>query len=111
MGSYPEISINNTLAEAVTVYDAFDNPGDTSLANYFDTLASLGTVTAGARARPAILSRSSLIPAHARIYSDACHPSHKSARGDLIHAGPAATQKIPDSTDPQACENAPGTAS
>jgi hypothetical protein len=52
MGNYPEISIHNTLAEAVTVYDAFDdNPGDTSLANYFGTLTSLGAVTADATSR------------------------------------------------------------
>lgn len=49
MGNYPEITFNNTLAEAVTIYDAFnDNPGDTALTNYFGTLTSLGTVNAGA---------------------------------------------------------------
>ena len=51
MTSYQKISVNNTLTETVTVYDAFDdNVGDTSLANYFGTLTSLGTVTAGATA-------------------------------------------------------------
>lgn len=49
MGNYPEISIKNTLAEDVTIYDAFnDDPGDTSLTNYFGTLTSLGTVNADA---------------------------------------------------------------
>jgi hypothetical protein len=49
MSTYPSISIDNTLAEAVTVFDAFDeNPGDTSLANYFGALTSLGAVSAGA---------------------------------------------------------------
>jgi hypothetical protein len=51
MSSYPQITINNTLSQAVTVYDAFnDNPADSSLANYFGTLTSLGAVAAGATA-------------------------------------------------------------
>lgn len=49
MTAYPDISVHNTLAEAVTVYDAFnDNSGDTSLANYFGTLTSVGAVAVGA---------------------------------------------------------------
>lgn len=49
MSDYPKISIHNTLAETVTVYDAFDeNPGDKSVADFFGTLTSLGTVAAGA---------------------------------------------------------------
>ena len=51
MSTYPSISIKNTLTEGVTVFDAFnDNPGDTSLANYFGALTSLGAVGAGATA-------------------------------------------------------------
>lgn len=49
MSTYPSISIKNTLTEAVTVFDAFnENPGDTSLANYFGALTSLGAVGSGA---------------------------------------------------------------
>jgi hypothetical protein len=60
MTTYPSISIKNTLAEAVTVFDAFnDNPGDASLANYFGTLTSLGAVATGATA--------SLAPVHGPI--------------------------------------------
>jgi hypothetical protein len=60
MSNYPEISIDNKLTGTVTVYDAFDdNPGDTSLTNYFGTLTSLGAVTADAT--------SSLTPIHGPI--------------------------------------------
>ncbi|MCE0915820.1 MULTISPECIES: hypothetical protein [unclassified Pseudomonas] len=47
MASYPQITIDNKLAGPVSVYDAFvDNTNDTSLANYFGTLTSLGSVGA-----------------------------------------------------------------
>ncbi len=47
MANYPQVSINNRLAQAVSVYDAFDsNTGDKTLANYFGTLTALGNVKA-----------------------------------------------------------------
>ncbi len=49
MSPYPQISIKNGLADAISIYDAFDsNTADKSLANFFGVLTSLGTVNADA---------------------------------------------------------------
>jgi hypothetical protein len=83
MGSYPTISIENKLTETVTVYDAFnDNPGDTSLTNYFGTLTSLGSVTAGAT--------TSLAPIHGPISTYIIYDSENNPVKRVFTLGTAA---------------------
>jgi hypothetical protein len=69
MSNNPQIRIDSTLTEAVTIYDAFgDNIGGSTLADYFGTLTSLGTVTAGASA--------SFTPIHSPISTYIIYDSH-----------------------------------